>query len=191
MTIQSIAVYCGSSAGNKPIYSEAAIALGAALAHANMELVYGGGSIGLMGKMADSCLNHEGRVRGVITQALKSRELCHTDLTELHVVDTMHERKQMMAAYADAFIVMPGGIGTLEEFFEVYTWLQLRIHDKPVGLLNIAGYYDHLATFLEHSVKSGFLNQAHFDELLIAKDIDVLLGLIRSFQPGKVDKLAP
>jgi uncharacterized protein (TIGR00730 family) len=187
--IRSIAVYCGSSNGNQPEFARHAIQLGALLAESNIELVYGGGSIGLMGQLADSCLAHDGRVRGVITEALKACEVCHEGLTELHVVETMHERKQMMAAYADAFVILPGGIGTLEEFFEVYTWLQLRIHVKPVALLNVAGYYDSLFRFLEHSVASGFLKAEHLDELIIAKDPKVMLGMIRSFEPAGVDKL--
>ncbi len=159
--MKSVCVYCGSSPGNRPEYAEAARALGKALVENDMSLVYGGGKVGLMGIVADAVLEHGGSAIGIIPDALMQKEVGHRGLTELHVVRNMHERKQMMADRADAFIAMPGGVGTFEELFETFTWLQLGYHAKPVGLLNVAGFYDGMLGFLSHAVQEGFLKQVH------------------------------
>jgi uncharacterized protein (TIGR00730 family) len=163
----SLCVYCGSRPGNSPEFATIAREVGTWIGEHGGQLVYGGGRNGLMGIMADAALAAGARVIGVIPKALVEKEWAHTGCTELHVVDNMHERKRLMAEYADAFLALPGGIGTLEEFFEVWTWRQLDYHNKPVGLLNMAGYYDSLLAFLDGAVKSGFMN-------------DVLMALIRS-----------
>jgi len=160
----SICVYCGSRHGAKPAYTAAAQALGQAIGARGWQLVYGGGKVGLMGEVADATLAAGGRVVGVIPQSLQAREVGHKGLHELHVVQTMHQRKQMMAERSDVFIALPGGIGTLEELYEVWTWRQLGYHDQPIGLLNTEGYYDSLLTFMQHAVVEGFLapeQQAH------------------------------
>ena len=155
----SLCVYCGSRPGAEPAYAAAAQLVGRWIAQHKGQLVYGGGHNGLMGLMADACLEAGGRVIGVIPQALVDKEFAHTGCTQLHVVANMHERKRIMAEHADAFLALPGGIGTFEEFFEVWTWRQLGYHDKPVGLLNLNGYYDSLLVFLESSVKQGFMSR--------------------------------
>lgn len=155
----SLCVYCGSRPGVEPAYAAAAQLVGRWIAQHKGQLVYGGGHNGLMGLMADACLEAGGRVIGVIPQALVDKEFAHTGCTQLHVVANMHERKRIMAEHADAFLALPGGIGTFEEFFEVWTWRQLGYHDKPVGLLNLNGYYDSLLVFLESSVKQGFMSR--------------------------------
>ena len=154
----SICVYCGSRPGSEPAFADSARQVGLWIAQNKGQLVYGGGHNGLMGTMADACLQAGGRVIGVIPKALVEKEWAHTGCSELHVVENMHERKRMMAEHADAFLAMPGGIGTFEEFFEVWTWRQLGYHDKPVGLLNINGYYDSLLAFLSTAVQQGFMN---------------------------------
>ena len=157
--MQNIAVYCGSGAGKNPAFAQGAKRLGEAIVEQRYGLVYGGGDVGLMGIIADEVLAREGNVIGVIPQALYEREVGHSKLTEMFVVDTMHERKALMMKHADAFIAMPGGIGTLEELFEVMTWYQLGFHYKPVGILNINGYYDQLLGFLEHSAEEAFIRE--------------------------------
>lgn len=159
----SVCVYCGSRPGVEPAYAEVAQQVGRWIAKHHGQLVYGGGHNGLMGLMADACLQAGGRVIGVIPKALVDKEWAHTGCTELYVVDTMHERKRIMAEHADAFLALPGGIGTFEEFFEVWTWRQLGYHDKPVGLLNLNGYYDSLLVFLNAAVKQGFMNAWQMD----------------------------
>jgi uncharacterized protein (TIGR00730 family) len=156
----SICVYCGSRHGARPAYTQAAQALGQAIGQRGWQLVYGGGKVGLMGEVADATLAAGGRVVGVIPQTLQDREVGHPGLSELHVVQTMHQRKQMMAERADVFIALPGGIGTLEELYEVWTWRQLGYHDQPIGLLNTEGYYDALLAFMDHTVAEGFLSPA-------------------------------
>ena len=153
----SICVYCGSRPGNSPEFSTTAKQVGTWIGTHGGQLVYGGGRNGLMGTVADATLAAGGRVVGVIPKALVEKEWAHNGCTELHIVETMHERKRIMAEHADAFLALPGGIGTLEEFFEVWTWRQLGYHDKPVGLLNMNGYYDSLLTFLQSSVSAGFM----------------------------------
>ncbi|MDP3084946.1 MAG: TIGR00730 family Rossman fold protein [Rubrivivax sp.] len=154
----SLCVYCGSRPGTRPAYAAAARALGQAIGERAWQLVYGGGRVGLMGEVADATLASGGRVVGVIPETLMQREVGHRGLNELHVVPTMHLRKQMMAERADAFIALPGGIGTLEELYEVWTWRQLGYHDQPIGLLNIEGYFDPLLQFMQRAVDEGFLS---------------------------------
>lgn len=158
MSIKSVCVFCGSSTGNKGAYSSEAKALGEALAGQGIDLVFGGGSVGLMNEIANSVLSSGGEAHGVIPEHLLKREVGHKNLTALHVTDTMHERKAMMAEMSDAFIALPGGYGTFEELMEAITWLQLKIHNKPVILYNIDGYYDKLIEFIEHAKDSGFIN---------------------------------
>lgn len=155
----SICVYCGSRPGVRAAYTEAARALGRTIGANGWQLVYGGGAVGLMGEVADATLAAGGRVVGVIPDSLMKREVGHRALHELHVVPTMHLRKQMMAERADAFVALPGGIGTLEELYEVWTWRQLGYHDQPIGLLNVAGYFDGLLAFMQHTVDEGFLGE--------------------------------
>ena len=155
----SLCVYCGSRPGNSPEFTALAQQVGTWIGRHGGQLVYGGGRTGLMGIMADAALAAGARVIGVIPKALVEKEWAHTGCTELHVVENMHERKRIMAEHADAFLALPGGIGTLEEFFEVWTWRQLGYHDKPVGLLNLDGFYDSLLTFLASAVTSGFMNE--------------------------------
>lgn len=174
----SICVYCGARHGAKPVYTEAARALGAAIGSRGWQLVYGGGKVGLMGEVADATLAAGGRVVGVIPESLKNLEVGHQGLDELHVVPTMHIRKQMMAERADVFIALPGGIGTLEELYEVWTWRQLGYHDQPIGMLNIDGYYDHLLSFMKHSVTEGFLSAPQNDVLQVGQDPEALLLLL-------------
>ena len=175
MAQQLICVYCGSKTGDDSRYVAAARDLGAAIADRGFGLVYGGGSIGLMGTVADSVLAGSGPVLGVIPRGLMDKELGHRGLTELVVVDDMHQRKALMASRASAFIALPGGYGTLEELFEVVAWSQLGIHDRPVGVLNTCGYYDHLVSFLDHAVTEGFLHPRHRQLLGIAEEAGPLL----------------
>lgn len=167
MTTLSLCVYCGSRPGELPAYAEAASAVGHEIGRRGWQLVYGGGRAGLMGVVADAALAAGATVVGVIPQSLMGRELGHRGLTELHVVDTMHQRKMMMAERSDAFLALPGGIGTFEELFEVWSWRQLGYHDKPLGLLNVAGYYDALLSFLQQSVSQGFMSGAQTDLLQV------------------------
>ena len=159
--MKAIAVYCGASLGADPVYAEAARELAAVLVSHNLGLVYGGGNVGLMGVIADEVLQLGGEATGVIPRALLEREVGHTGLTRQFVVKDMHERKAMMAELADGFIAMPGGLGTLEELFEMLTWAQLGIHSKPVGLLNVNGFYDGLIGFVDHQQAAGFVRPAH------------------------------
>ena len=188
MTSQSICVFCGSNAGVTPVYAEAATALGETLARQDIRVVYGGGSVGLMGALASAAMRAGGEVIGVIPAALDRREIADRSITELHVVQTMHERKALMAELSDAFIALPGGYGTFEELFEVVTWAQLGIHQKPIGLLNVAGYYDPLLAFLAHAVETGFLRPQHLDLLVHADAIDALLDRMRTHAPPAVEK---
>jgi uncharacterized protein (TIGR00730 family) len=159
-TTFSICIYCGSRPGERPAYTEAAHAIGTEIGRRGWQLVYGGGRAGLMGVVADAALTAGATAVGVIPESLMERELGHRGLTELHVVQTMHQRKMMMAERSDAFLALPGGIGTFEELFEVWSWRQLGYHDKPLGLLNVAGYYDALLGFLAHSREQGFMTSA-------------------------------
>lgn len=188
MALKNICVYCGSNSGRQPVYAEQAAAFGRELARRGLGLVYGGASVGLMGIVADAVLAEGGRAIGVIPEALLRKELAHLSLTELHVVETMHERKAMMAEKADAFVALPGSVGTLEEIFETWTWAQLGWHAKPCGLLNVAGYYDHLATFLGHTVEEAFMRAEHRAMLVIESDPCALLDRFAAYTPPTVSK---
>ena len=165
--LKSICVYCGSQDGIDPAHAEAARAMGDALADRGIRLVFGGGQIGMMGQIADQVLKRGGEAVGVIPKSLMKTEIAHDGLTEMHVTEGMHERKAMMAELSDAFITMPGGLGTLEELFETWTWAQLGIHKKPFGLLNVNGYYDGLLSFLDHAVTDGYVRSGHRDMLVV------------------------
>lgn len=180
--IRALCVYCGASTGHDPSHAAAARALGTKMADRGIALVYGGGHVGLMGIIADAVLAAGGEVTGVIPTALMSTEIGHDRLTELHVVQDMHERKALMADKADGFIAMPGGIGTLEELFEVMTWLQLGYHDKPVGVLNVNGFYDGLLGFLDRQRDEGYLRSEHRALLIEDSDPDALLDRVCSFR---------
>ena len=185
----SICVYCGSRPGVEPAFAEAARQVGLWIAQNKGQLVYGGGHNGLMGMMADACLQAGGRVIGVIPKALVEKEWAHTGCSELHVVENMHERKRLMAEHADAFLAMPGGIGTFEEFFEAWTWRQLGYHDKPVGLLNINGYYDSLLAFLSTAVRQGFMNTGQMQLISSGTHAESLLKSLvteAGLAPGKL-----
>lgn len=171
----SLCVYCGSRHGARPAYTAAARALGEVLGRRRWQLVYGGGKVGLMGEVADATRAAGGRVVGVIPEALMQREVGHAGLDELHVVPTMHLRKQKMAERAHAFLALPGGIGTLEEFFEVWTWRQLGYHDQPIGLLNVEGFYDGLVAFLQRTVDEGFLSPQQMGGIHVGTDPVALL----------------
>ncbi len=171
----SVCVYCGSRHGGRASYTAAAQALGAAIGARGWQLVYGGGKVGLMGVVADATLAAGGRVVGVIPDTLQRAEVGHNGLHELHVVPTMHVRKQMMAERAQAFIALPGGIGTLEELYEVWTWRQLGFHDQPIGLLNVDGYYDHLLQFMRRSEQEGFVSAATLAMVQVHDDPQLLL----------------
>jgi len=172
----SVCVYCGSRPGELPAYADAARAVGTQIGQRGWQLVYGGGRAGLMGVVADAALAAGASVVGVIPESLMGRELGHRGLTELHVVETMHQRKMMMAERSDAFLALPGGIGTFEELFEVWSWRQLGYHDKPLGLLNVAGYYDALLGFLMHSRDQGLMTTAQTDLLQVGSEPLVLLA---------------
>ncbi|WP_437661682.1 TIGR00730 family Rossman fold protein [Sorangium sp. So ce1182] len=183
-TLSRICVYCGSSPGASPAYREAAVRLGELLAARGIGLVYGGGRVGLMGAIADTVLARGGEVTGVIPHFLNQREIEHRGLTELHVVETMHERKAKMAALSDAFIALPGGIGTLEELFEIWTWTQLGSQEKPVGLLDVQGYYRPLIVFLDHVVSEQFMKPGHRAMLQVADDPSALLEHLAAWRPS-------
>jgi len=186
--MRTITVFCGSNAGSRPDYLAAAAELGRVLAQRGLTLVYGGASVGLMGQLADAALAAGGTVVGIIPEALKAKELEHRGLTELHVVDSMHTRKQMMASRGDGFLALPGGVGTLEELFEVWTWAQLGHHHKPCGLLDVGGYYDRLAEFLDHMVVEGFVRREHRSMLMVDTDAGRLLDRFVTYQPPVVKK---
>jgi len=181
--MKRLCVFCGSSPGVRPIYTEVAEALGEMLAKQGIQLVYGGGSRGLMGKLADSALRHGGHVIGVIPQALEIKEVVHAGLSDLRVVADMHERKALMAKLADGFIALPGGFGTCEEFCEVLTWSQLGFHRKPFGLLDSAGFYRALLQFFDHATTEGFIRPVHRQLLLVAEDPATLLARMTNWQP--------
>ena len=184
-----ICVFLGSSLGVSPIYREAAWHFGTLLAQRGIGLVYGGGSIGLMGQVADGACAAGGEVIGVIPEALRAREHDHTGLTQLHVTSTMHERKALMADLSDGFVALPGGIGTLEEVFEVWTWSQLGYHSKPCGLLNVNGFYNSMRQFIDQVVDQGFLMPNHRDTLLVHDDPDALLDAVLRYTPQPEPRL--
>jgi uncharacterized protein (TIGR00730 family) len=178
-----ICVFCGSQVGARPAYAEAARRVGAALARHGLGLVYGGGRVGLMGLVADAVLAAGGRVFGVIPEPLSQKEIAHDGLTELAVVPGMHERKALMAARSAGFLALPGGVGTLEEFFEILTWAVLGLHNKPIGLLNVAGYYDPLLRLLDHAVSERFVRPQHLALLKVSDDPDALAAGLLSHVP--------
>jgi hypothetical protein len=186
--MKRICVFCGSSPGARPEYAEQARLLGQVIARRGLGLVYGGGSVGLMGIVADAALAAGAEVDGVIPERLKEREVDHRTLTRMHVVRSMHERKALMAELSDAFVALPGGMGTLEELSEILTWSQLGLHQKPVGLLDVAGYYDHLAAFFDHAVRERFLRQEHRDILLCDAQPDVLVARLADWRPTAQEK---
>jgi uncharacterized protein (TIGR00730 family) len=181
--MKRIAVFCGSNKGARPEYAAAAQALGALLAREKTELVYGGGCVGLMGVLADAALKHGGHVIGVIPEKLVIKEVVHEKLPDLRVVKTMHERKALMAELSDGFIALPGGYGTFEEFFEVLAWSQLGWHQKPFGLLDIAGFYRPLLDFLDHTRDEGFIRPQHHELVLVAGSAEQILQKMKSFRP--------
>lgn len=186
--MKSLCVYCGSSSGATPVYAKAACELAKEMVSENIALVYGGGKVGLMGVIADEVLRLGGQATGVIPQALLDKEVGHRKLTHLHIVKDMHERKAMMAELSNGFVAMPGGIGTLEELFEILTWSQLGFHDKPIGLLNVGGFYDGLIQFMEHLVAQRFLRSEHASLMMYASDAPALLARFKSFKPAPHSK---
>jgi uncharacterized protein (TIGR00730 family) len=178
--VNAVCVYCGSSFGGNGVYLEATRELARTFAERGIRVVYGGASVGLMGALADATLEAGGEVVGVIPQQLVDREIAHQGLTELHVVQTMHQRKALMAELSDGFVALPGGIGTLEELIEIWTWSQLRLHAKPLGVLNIDGYYDRLGAFLDHAVAEGFQPPSERQKLVFATSAEDLLERWRS-----------
>jgi len=186
--VDSVCVFCGSSPGARPAYRDSAVALGELLAARSIRLVYGGGHVGLMGILADAALAAGGDVVGVITEGLQAREVGHTALPDLRVVPTMHERKALMASLSDAFVALPGGAGTLDEFFEAWTWTQLGIHRKPVGLLNVDRYYEALLAFVERAQADRFIRPEHVSALVVDDDPGRLLERLADAFPVRSDK---
>ena len=186
--MKSLCVFCGSRTGIEPAYDEAAGALGRTLAAEGITLVYGGGRVGLMGVLADAALEAGGEVVGVIPRALLEREIAHTGLTDLRVAGSMHERKALMSELSEGFIALPGGTGTLEEFFEVLTWAQLGEHRKPCGLLNAGRYYDPLLVVFDHMVSQGFLSEEHRDMVLVETGPERLIEALAGYRPPRVVK---
>jgi len=186
--MKSICVFCGSSSGKGVNHLTAAQKLGKIISEENITLVYGGGNLGIMGELANTVLQYNGRVIGVIPEDLVAREAALREVTELRIVKSMHERKAMMSELSEGFIAMSGGIGTLEEFFEAWTWAQLGIHNKPIGILNIDGYYDRLIDFINNSVEQEFVNKNNLDMIVIDKDAKNLIGKMKDFKPVKVRK---
>jgi uncharacterized protein (TIGR00730 family) len=186
--MKSVCVFCGSNPGNDQVYAAGATAMGVEIVKRGLTLVYGGGAVGLMGVVANAALEAGGRVHGVIPRALRQKEIGHNGLTELEVVDTMHTRKARMAELSDGFIAMPGGIGTFEELFEVWTWGQLGIHTKPLGFLNIGGFYDPLAVFLDNTVEAGFLKQSHRAMAMTDTEPATLLDRMEQYVPSATFK---
>ena len=188
MHLRNVCVYCGSRPGRRTIYLDAARELADAIVERNLGLVYGGASVGLMGALADAVLNNGGSVVGVIPHALARKEIAHDGLSSLIVTESMHERKMVMSTHSDAFVAMPGGIGTLEELFEMWTWGQLGIHAKPCGLLNIGSYFDGLAGFLDHAVDEAFVKPPHRAMLMIEDSPAALLDRFVSYESPDVEK---
>lgn len=189
--MKRLCVFCGSSHGNSPAITAAARELGEAIAARGIELVFGGSHVGLMGVVADTVLARGGKVTGVLPRFMADKELAHPNLTQLHLVDTMHERKQFMAELAEGFVALPGGFGTLEEIFEAVTWSQLHLHGFPCALLNVAGYYDALVEFLRVPVARGFVRLEQFESLIVAAGVEELFERFAQFQPEKSEKWIP
>ncbi len=186
--MKRVCVFCGSNAGSRPEYADAARAVGRTLAKRGLGVVFGGGNVGLMAEVANAAIVEGGEVIGIIPGALVEKELAHAGVTELQVVSSMHERKARMAELSDAFIALPGGWGTLEELFEMVTWAQLGFHGKPVGLLNVLGFYDGMLRFLDHAVAEGFLKAKHRALLLPGDSIEALLEAFARYQPVHEEK---
>lgn len=182
-TFKRLAVYCGSASPADPVYIESAKMVGRSLAERGIALVYGGGRLGLMGAVADACIEAGGEVIGVIPEALSSKEVKNDFCTELHVVAGMHERKKMFTDLSDGFITIPGGVGTMDELWEAISWAQLGYHEKPVGLLNVAGFYDHLIAFNRHMADVGFVREAHKNIMIVDETLDGLLAKMKNYQP--------
>ena len=189
--MKRLCVYCGSSSGNTPAFTAAARELGEAIATRGIELVYGGACVGLMREVADAALAKGGKVIGVLPRFMSSKELAHATLTELHLVDTMHQRKQLMAELANGFVALPGGFGTMEEIFEAMTWAQLHLHRYPCALLNVSGYYDSLLKFLDDSVKAGFVRQDLRDSLIVGVSVSELFAGLANHRPAQSEKWIP
>ncbi|MEP0520512.1 MAG: TIGR00730 family Rossman fold protein [Hyphomicrobiales bacterium] len=187
-TLKRICVFCGSNPGNDPAYLEAAQTLGAAIVTRGYELVYGGAEVGLMGAVADAALEAGGRVVGVMPKALVDKEIGHKGLSEQHIVSSMHERKALMADLSDGFIALPGGVGTLEEIFEIWTWAQLGHHDKPLAFMNILGFYDPLCAFLDHQSSEGFVRKGHRDMAIFSKDAAEILQAFENYDAPELQK---
>ena len=186
--MRSLCVFCGSSSGWNAEYVAAAGHMGRRIAERGLTLVYGGAKVGLMGAVADAALNAGGEVIGVLPEALQRKELAHPGLTRLEIVSSMHERKARMAELSDGFVALPGGAGTLEEIFEIWTWGQLGFHNKPAGFLNVAGYYDKLAAFLDHTVTEAFVKAVHRDMLIFDDNAERLLDTMAAYAPPKAEK---
>lgn len=186
--IKRVAVFCGAYSGTRSGYADTAWAIGAEIARRGLELVYGGGKLGLMGAVADGALSASGKVIGVILKALEDKEVAHRGLTQLHVVDTMHERKAMMADLSDAFVTLPGGFGTMDEFFEIITWAQLGYHRKAIGVLNVDGFYDPLITFFGHIQQEGFIRPEQRAIILTAQTVDQILDAVTTYEPPLMNK---
>jgi uncharacterized protein (TIGR00730 family) len=186
-SFKRICVNCGSSPGLKPEYIEAARTLGRLLVRNHIDLVYGGADVGLMGEIADVVISGGGVAIGIIPKFFANK-VSHKGLTELHIVDSMHERKQMMFDLSDGFIALPGGMGTLEEIFELITWTQLGLHKKPCGILNVCGYYDPLFRFLDHAVSQMFIRQEHRDTIMVESSPDILMGRLSKYHAPNVEK---
>ena len=186
--VRRVAVFCGSNPGIRPEYAAAAKSLGRTLASRGIGLVYGGSNVGLMAAIADEMADERGEIIGVIPRSLVEREVANTSLSDLRVVESMHERKALMAELADGFIALPGGIGTLEEFFEIWTWAQLGMHQKPCGLLNAAGYYDPLLTFLDRTVDEKFVRPVHRQMVMVEREAPALLDRFLAYEPPQVVK---
>lgn len=188
--MKQVVVFCGSSPGKISVYRQAAEHLADVLSSKHCDLVYGGAKVGLMGVLADRMLANGRRVIGVIPESLSKVEIAHDRLTQLHVVNSMHERKALMAQLADSFILLPGGAGSLEEFFEIFTWAQLGDHHKPYGILNVNGYYDRLLSFLEHAVTEGFLKKHYLDTIMVSASPNELLNQLISKRPDPLRRWA-
>lgn len=188
--IKRICVFCGSSPGKRPEYLQAARSLGNALVRRKIGLVYGGGRVGLMGEVARQVYEQGGDVIGVVPVGLSEKEIAYTDLPDLRIVQTMHERKSMMAELADGFIALPGGFGTLDEFFEIVTWGQLGLHCKPFGLLNVANYYQLMGTFMDHAVEEQFVFSGHRSMILVEEDPDKMIDQMEQYRAPEFDKKA-
>jgi len=188
MGVRSVCIYCGSSLGNSPEYAEQASILARTLAQNAITIVYGGAKVGLMGVIADTALAEGGTVIGVIPQSLVEKEVAHQGLSKIHVVESMHERKALMSELSEGFIALPGGVGTFEEIFEVWTWAQLGFHSKPCGLLNVSSYFDPLSAFISHAASEGFIKPQHQQMLIVAATVDELLAKFNTYKPPTVKK---